>query len=372
MGTLLDDSYSWVTSVRVPNPGEPVRAGKDYSGSPGPKITLPGDAGSVNGDVSYYALAAGVRIRHLGGISKVRGVSVSGSDIEVQLGTDGAGAVLNTSSATQIAADVNAHASASLLVSAQAGGTGADKAGIWEPWTALAGGSRGSIRPALEDLANRTAYLWQTAAFCGLASRMWSEDGTQLSIYGVGSLARGLSTTFTPVISADTWYYVYWYMVSTTVTLDVSTTSPDATSGYAYKGGPDATRRYLGCFRTYDNAGTPNIVPFRMDRGVFMYEEPQLLHGGLSATAWTPKSLATRVPTGVRQARLLLTITDAGAVNAIRVRRSGGTRYQEVQGVTAFEVEGERTCALDGAQAVDYQLNAGTGTGAISVAGFVL
>lgn len=369
MGTLLENEYTWVSQVRVPNPGEPVRAGKDYSGSPGPKITLAGDAGSVNGDVSYYALAAGVRIRHLGGISKTRAVSVSGSDITVQLGTDGAGAVLNTSSATQIAADVNAHASASLLVNAVAGGTGADKAGIWEPWTALAGGSRGSIRPSIEDLAARTSYLWQQSAYSGLAARLWSENGTQFEVYGAGSLARGLSSTVTPVIVADTWYYVYWYMVSTTVTLDVSTTPPDASSGYAYKQG-DATRRYLGCFRTYDNAGTPNIVPFRSDRGQFMYEEAQLVHGTLSDTSWTTKALATRVPTHVRQARLLLSIADPGAVNAIRVRRAGGTRYQEVAGITAFTVKDERICALSGGQNIDYQLNAGTGTGSISVAGF--
>lgn len=370
MGTLLENEYTWVSQVRVPNPGEPVRTGKDYSGSPGPKITLAGDAGSVNGDVSYYALAAGVRIRHLGGISKTRAVSVSGSDITVQLGTDGAGAVLNTSSATQIAADVNAHASASLLVNAVAGGTGADKAGIWEPWTALSGGSRGSIRPSIEDLAARTSYLYRFSGGAGLAARMWSEDGTTLNIMGLGGPHEyGYNSSFTPTIVADTWYYVYWYLVSTTVTFDVSTTSPDPSGNYGYKTGA-ATRRYLGCFRTYDNGGTPNIVPFRSDRGQFMYEEPQLVHGTLSDTSWTTKALAARVPTHVRQARLLLSIADPGAVNAIRVRRGGGTKYQEVAGITAFTVKNERVCALSGGQNIDYQLNAGTGTGSISVAGF--
>lgn len=150
MGTKLTPASAW-SDVISPNPGEPVRAG----GGTGTPISIGGDAGSVNGDLTYTGLVAGVRVRHLGGTSKTLGVTVTGTDVDVQLETDGGGASTGTATATRTAVLTAAAA----LVTVTAGGTGAGAPGIEAWWHSIANGILGSIRTGLQALANRIRYM---------------------------------------------------------------------------------------------------------------------------------------------------------------------------------------------------------------------
>lgn len=61
-----------------------------------------------------------------------------------------------------------------------------------------------------------------------------------------------LTTTITG-LTANTLYYLYAYLSSGVITIDVSTTAPDPLTGYRTKTGA-ATRTYLGCIRTTPNS----------------------------------------------------------------------------------------------------------------------
>lgn len=151
MPTILAEANTF-DNVKSPNPGEPGRAG----GGVGIAETIEGDNGDVNGGVTYTALLSGVRVRHLGGISQTLGCTHVGNDITVQLGTDAMGVV--TSDANDVKAEVDADAGA--LVSTTVTGTGAGLAGINTFWVQLANGILGSIRTGLQNLTNRTKFLY--------------------------------------------------------------------------------------------------------------------------------------------------------------------------------------------------------------------
>ena len=64
----------------------------------------------------------------------------------------------------------------------------------------------------------------------------------------VSSLAA--STTLTPTLAADTWYYVYGMNVSGNLSFEASTTVPVAYRGTAKQKTGDASRRFIGAFKT--------------------------------------------------------------------------------------------------------------------------
>lgn len=149
MGTRLNENASY-DSVLSPNPLEPVRAGAGETiGSAA--YTIQGI--NVNGDLNYTPQVIGVRIKHLGGISMALGVTVAGSDITVQLATDGSGNVTSTANAVKTAYDAVAAAVALAVV--QVGGTGAGLACVFSSFMPLTDDAFGSVRPALQALTNR-------------------------------------------------------------------------------------------------------------------------------------------------------------------------------------------------------------------------
>lgn len=167
MGTILipTDTFDAVVS---PNPFEPVRA----SGAVGVFYVIAGlDA---NGGVVYTPNAAGVRVRHLGGMGMTLGVTVSGNDITVQLATTVAGAI--TSNANAVVAAVNVAASA--LVTASAQGTGLGLAGVNVNFMPLTDDPFGSVRPPFQSLTNQATWLRNGVVLGTRTVRKLHADGT--------------------------------------------------------------------------------------------------------------------------------------------------------------------------------------------------
>lgn len=167
MGTILipTDTFDAVVS---PNPFEPVRA----SGAVGVSYMIAGlDA---NGGVVYTPNAAGVRVRHLGGMGMTLGVTVSGNDITVQLATTVAGAI--TSNANAVVAAVNVAAAA--LVTASAQGTGLGLAGVFTNFMPLTDDPLGSVRPPFQALTNQTTWLRNGVVLGTRTVRKLHADGT--------------------------------------------------------------------------------------------------------------------------------------------------------------------------------------------------
>lgn len=153
MGTILKEQDIF-NPLRCPNPEEPVTASDIFGSSY--EIGAP----TIDGRVSYTPVVTNVRVRHLGGISKVLAVTVLGSDITVQVGTDGLGQP--TSRGIDLVAAFNAVTSATNLASVLPEGTGLGLVGIWENWLPLGDGlgdDLGSVRPGFQCAANRTHYL---------------------------------------------------------------------------------------------------------------------------------------------------------------------------------------------------------------------
>ena len=176
MGTRLNENASY-DSVLSPNPLEPVRAGAGETiGSAA--YTIQGI--NVNGDLNYTPQVIGVRIKHLGGISMALGVTVAGSDITVQLATDGSGNVTSTANAVKTAYDAVAAAVALAVV--QVGGTGAGLAGVFSSFMPLTDDAFGSVRPALQALTNRDKYLRSVI----LAGTPHSRSFKSIYVNGVG------------------------------------------------------------------------------------------------------------------------------------------------------------------------------------------
>jgi hypothetical protein len=154
MGTRLNENASY-DSVLSPNPLEPVRAGAGETiGSAA--YTIQGI--NVNGDLNYTPQVVGVRIKHLGGISMALSVTVAGSDITVQLATDGSGNVTSTANAVKIAYDAVAAAVALAVV--QVGGTGAGLAGVFSSFMPLTDDAFGSVRPSIQTMMNNDSFMY--------------------------------------------------------------------------------------------------------------------------------------------------------------------------------------------------------------------
>jgi hypothetical protein len=172
------------------------------------------------------------------------------------------------------------------------------------------------------------------------------------------------------------WYYVYVHITAGAINFTISTTGPDAAQRF---GATLTNERYLGCYRS--QSGT--VIPFRMTRGAggtrYTYRlsaralaDFTALSSG-TATTWTDVSLATWVPPHARLARLrmaLLNTTAAGSP-AGELRTKGDTTAPSVSlnnagvsGAIAMTVYDEPEIETDSSQAIQYQINAGSGTAA--------
>lgn len=298
MGTILTESSTFDAQITVPNPGEPVRAG----GGVGNSVDIPGFNGDPNGRITYTSVVAFVRVEQLGGISMTLGVTISGNDVIVQLGTDAGGNITSTASA--VVTQVNAVASA--FCSAITQGTGAGTPGI-SGFVELSYGSVGSVRPMEQSLTNRTRYLFDNLStktnvvlsgqplhpyitipqagnnlfFVTGVPDYYNRTGigpTYTPVFVANIPAFDLDTTFLDVGTAyapSTWYYVYSNVDGT---IHTSTVIPDRNT-LAYRGDTTATYKYM--FSFFTSSATPGIaMPFTKAGRSYNLVKPQLLVNG--------------------------------------------------------------------------------------------
>lgn len=105
-------------------------------------------------------------------------------------------------------------------------------------------------------------------------------------------VAANIGTT-----TASTWYHVYLYSNNGTPAFEISTTDPAAYAYPAHQKTGDASRRYLGSFRTTSgNLVLPSVqvageCDYTIEFGIYT----RILNNGL-ATTWTAVSLASAIP----------------------------------------------------------------------------
>lgn len=181
-------------------------------------------------------------------------------------------------------------------------------------------------------------------------------------------------------LANSTWHYVYCWDNAGTLDYEITTTAP---SGSRRTKSGDATRRYLGCFRT-TSAGAP--IPVRASRGRYVYD----LGGGLTAlfdalsggadTSFTAVSLASLVPPHARLAtvRALATAGAApGIAGAVEVQSYGsastGTHSVYSPSVTGFTNATTYDIPTDSSQRVQYRVVGGGAapTATIAVLGYM-
>lgn len=326
--TTSDLTTAWPASVSVPIPGEEHKAG----GGIGTAETIEG--ADANGGVTYTALSLGVRVRHLGGTSQTLAIGVAGSDITVQLGTDGAAAV--TSTANDVHALWYATAAAFALADEVPTGTGAGLAAVSPGgggWVELADGGDGSILTPLLALQQRTDILAERAGAWGPPVSVVCEDNKAITIalaLAVGGILRTTGTSYTPTvgtISVDTWYYLYAKVTAGAIAFEHGTTAPDA---YQQHKSGDTTRRFVCAFRTYTdafngNADNVGIHPFRRGPdGRTHYLFPVLVGSAKADTAYADQSAAVAVPPHGRLATIMAVLSNgSGAQNRVEARAKG-------------------------------------------------
>lgn len=192
--------------------------------------------------------------------------------------------------------------------------------------------------------------------------------------------------------AAAAWWYLYCYNNGGTLDYEVSTTAPNANR--VAKSG-DATRRYLGCFRT-TSAGAP--IPMHATNGRVLYRRSGLstaydtfASNGLRAAdntgsvSLTALSLAARVPPHARIALLRGTVTmgpsspaaDASAALRFYTADDTSTHAVEVKAQTSASTDataqGDAELITTSSQAVGYSvvLTSAVASHAIDVLGWV-
>lgn len=258
--------------VPCPQPSEGVKA----TGEDGASYIING--ATATGDVRYFKITDGVRIRHLGGTSTALAVSVAGLDVTVQLATNALSVV--TSTANDVVNLINATPAVLLLLNALVGNApGTGIAGIWTPYMDLSGDIKGSIRPGLQALTNRdrfiAAFLANTPIYRDFKASKKTSTHTLITLNSMKylgykdplgkqideiSVPAGLDVTAGAYLegggsfSALTTYYLY--SDSVTSTYQYSTTAPD--SSLAFKSG-NITKKYLMEIVTGTDASVPEF-----------------------------------------------------------------------------------------------------------------
>lgn len=209
-------------------------------------------------------------------------------------------------------------------------------------------------------------------------------SGTQVEVSAGSAWVPGASkvveaaATITPVmptLAASTWYYVYLYDNAGVGAIDISTTAPAVPyAGTARAKSADTTRRYLGAFRT-SNEATPRILNFRrFGPGGSQVE----WHEAMSGTTHALRVLSIAAASIVANTRT--TVSCAGAVPPtvrgvkMNVQNLGGVSLyldNSESGLTGaagmrFIVGGnnsERQIVLNASQELIYYSASGTPTG---------
>jgi hypothetical protein len=142
--------------------------------------------------------------------------------------------------------------------------------------TATTGGADRPIQDPLQNLLNQSAYirdgltgllLPRPAVFCTGPTLVWTGAkklwlGRQ--VYSSTGITQTLTSLFGGTLTANTWYYVYAYINTGVIALEISTTAPVL----GLSKGTDATRRFLTCFRART---VTNAYPFNVLNGHYSY-----------------------------------------------------------------------------------------------------
>lgn len=167
------------------------------------------------------------------------------------------------------------------------------------------------------------------------------------------------------------WWYVYAFLTTGgSVDYAISTTAPS--TDRRFKSG-DATRVYLGCFRTLAT-GAP--LPLRKAAGRVLYQSSALGSNELrainvtTATAVTTVSLSTLIPPHARLVtlRLALTADVNAAVFSIFYPADTAAPTGRVDAPTGLSIGGQVDVPTESNQSIDYAV---TGTGTIAASAFV-
>jgi hypothetical protein len=207
-----------------------------------------------------------------------------------------------------------------------------------------------SVNDALQNLANRTAYLKPTvdgmAGYLAWSGTLQSASTTTVTVGRIerlildGQALQAAETAIgTPKLegggsfAVDTWYYVYAWNNAGTLDYEISDTEPD--EALFWKDGDD-TRRYLGCFRT---DGSGDIRKFTMTGREFTFRVDGIVAAdrvlqppGNDATSPTAVDLSAWVPPHARRVALKFMIGNvASAVD--------GTGYVQSENAGAAALE---------------------------------
>lgn len=170
----------------------------------------------------------------------------------------------------------------------------------------------------------------------------------------------------------------YWYVYAFLTTLGavdyaISLTGPS--SDKRFKSG-DATRVYVGCFRTL-STGAP--LPAHKVGGCYLYRASALGSNELrainvsAATGATNQSLAALVPPHARMAKLTLAATGDSNEAALSIYYPGDTAAASARlyAATGFSASAQVDVATDDSQTVDYAVTgSGSPAATVHVAGF--
>lgn len=251
-----------------------------------------------------------------------------------------------------------------------------------------------SVQTPFQELTNRSA--WAKGALNGLllgTRLLYSNSAGSATDVFVGPIAtlvlgsKVLSSSAalevpTPGggLAAETWYYVYAYDSSGVLAVEASTTAPESSLTFKTS---DATRRYLGCFRTSTSSV---VLPFRSVNGRFSYRASWDTASELQALLATSVVSATDVilarggtaskeliPPHTRLARVQSSLSATGGEATATFFTKGdspGTtiRQEHADGIQASQ---EFTIETDSARTVQYTLALGsTGSLTLRVVGF--
>jgi hypothetical protein len=149
-------------------------------------------------------------------------------------------------------------------------------------------------------------------------------------------------------LSADVFYYAYLYDNAGTPAVEFSTTAPAAPfSGSACSKAGDASRRFIGAFRTASGGG---IYPFRISNGILWYcaatnNAPFRVLAAATSTSFTTFSVASVVPPTTRTALLrgLAVTGTAGLTNALAAAAYMGLYDPSSRYLSEFPLSDDRS-----------------------------
>lgn len=275
-----------------------------------------------------------------------------------------------------------------------------------DPTRAGAVATTGSVHPALQDLTDRSAFLYvpaqqlineslahqvqlrvtsnQALVYAHGAVALWKDDAkTELVL---ATFATSVTCPIGITVDALYHFYLWW---DSGLALEASTTGPAGNEWNYQIGHP--TRRYVGSAWTYDSGGgTPLFHGLRQERGHAILDDEIVLVGPTPGTGgWVTADATGLIPDQVRSVDVygLATTREAGGgaqgPHILQVRRKGavtpGRQLCSVgRAATGDQQEGSATApfGLDDSQRLEWQYPApavgNTAQAQLSIVGWYL